>query len=135
MPLGVALIVTFRGSNYRCLEQIFMVPKGFEPSNFDCTCIYFLFADLMLHTVSCIFLFEFFIFFYFIIFFIYLFIYFFLIWVLQPFQDYFTYIEPIVHQRWAKTGELGGKPSDHPRAELGFPTCYPIETHILCVKS
>ena len=32
---GVALIVTFRGSNYRCLEQIFMVPKGFEPSKFD----------------------------------------------------------------------------------------------------
>ena len=34
---GVALIVTFRGSNYRCLEQIFMVPKGFEPSKFDCS--------------------------------------------------------------------------------------------------
>ena len=30
MPPGMALIVTFRGSNYRCLEQIFMVPKGFE---------------------------------------------------------------------------------------------------------
>ena len=29
---------------------------------------------------------------------------FFLIWVLRPFQEYFTYIEPIVHQRWAKTG-------------------------------
>ena len=26
---------------------------------------------------------------------------------LRPFQDYFTYIEPIVHQRWAKTGECG----------------------------
>ena len=25
-----------RGSKYRCLEQIFMVPKGFEPSKFDC---------------------------------------------------------------------------------------------------
>ena len=36
MPPGMALIVTFRGSNYRCLEQIFMVPKGFEPSKFDC---------------------------------------------------------------------------------------------------
>ena len=36
VPPGVALIVTFRGSNYRCLEQIFMVPKGFEPSKFDC---------------------------------------------------------------------------------------------------
>ena len=36
VPPGVALIVTFRGSNYRCLEQIFMVPKGFEPLKFDC---------------------------------------------------------------------------------------------------
>ena len=36
MPPGVALIVTFRGSNYRCFEQIFMVPKGFKPSKFDC---------------------------------------------------------------------------------------------------
>ena len=36
VPPGVALIVTFRGSNYRCLKQIFMVPKGFEPSKFDC---------------------------------------------------------------------------------------------------
>ena len=33
----------------------------------------------------------------------------FFISVLQPFQEYFTYIEPIVHQRWAKTGEPGGK--------------------------
>ena len=32
----MALIVTLRGSNYCCLEQIFMVPKGFEPSKFDC---------------------------------------------------------------------------------------------------
>ena len=36
VPPGVALIVTFRGSNYRCLEQIFMVPKGFEPPKFHC---------------------------------------------------------------------------------------------------
>ena len=35
VPPGVALTVTLRGSNYRCLEQIFMVPKGFEPSKFD----------------------------------------------------------------------------------------------------
>ena len=33
---------------------------------------------------------------------------------LRPFQKYFTYIEPIVHQRWAKTGEPGEKPPDHP---------------------
>ena len=38
----------------------------------------------------------------------------FFIWVLRPFQEYFTYIEPIVHQRWAKTGEPGEKPPDHP---------------------
>ena len=37
VPPGVALIVTFQGSNYRCLEQIFMVPKRFEPSKFDYT--------------------------------------------------------------------------------------------------
>ena len=45
----------------------------------------------------------------------YLFIFFFfLIWVLRPFQEYFTYIEPIIHRRWAKTGEPGEKPPDHP---------------------
>ena len=32
MPPGMALIVTLRGSNYRCLEQIFLVPKGLESS-------------------------------------------------------------------------------------------------------
>ena len=36
VPLGVALVVTFWGLNYRRLEQIFMVPKGFEPLKFDC---------------------------------------------------------------------------------------------------
>ena len=36
MHPGMALVVTLRGSNYRCLEQIFMVQKGFEPSKFDC---------------------------------------------------------------------------------------------------
>ena len=40
VPPGVALIITFRGSNYRCLEQIFMVLKGFEPSKFDCIYLY-----------------------------------------------------------------------------------------------
>ena len=37
MYSGMALIITLRGSNYRCLEQIFMVPKEFEPLKFDCT--------------------------------------------------------------------------------------------------
>ena len=31
-----------------------------------------------------------------------------------PFQEYFTYVEPISHQRWAKTGEPREKPPDHP---------------------
>ena len=31
----------------------------------------------------------------------------FFICVLQPFQEYFTHIELIIHQRWAKTGERG----------------------------
>ena len=52
----MALIVTPRGSNYRCLEQIFMVPKGFEPSKFDCMltwkysdgCLVVCFGDLIL---------------------------------------------------------------------------------------
>ena len=38
----------------------------------------------------------------------------FFIWVLQPFQEYFTYIEPTFHQRWAKAGEPGEKPPDNP---------------------
>ena len=33
---------------------------------------------------------------------------------LWPIQEYLTYIEPIVHQRWGKTGEPGEKPPDHP---------------------
>ena len=40
-------------------------------------------------------------------------LFFFLIWVLRPFQEYFTYIEPIVHRRWAKTGVPGEKPPDY----------------------
>ena len=46
--------------------------------------------------------------------FFFFFFFFFLIWVLRPFQEYFTYIEPIVHRRWAKTGVPGEKPPDHP---------------------
>ena len=44
---GVALIVTFPGSNYCCLEQIFMVPKGFEPSKFDCISEPEIYVDLV----------------------------------------------------------------------------------------
>ena len=35
-----------------------------------------------------------------------------MIWVLRPFQEYFTYIKPIVNQRWAKAGIPGEKPPD-----------------------
>ena len=42
-----------------------------------------------------------------------IFLFFFLFWVLRPFQEYFTYIEPIIHQRWA-TEEPEEKPPDHP---------------------
>ena len=38
---------------------------------------------------------------------------FFFIWILWPFQEYFTYIEPIIHQRWAKTGEPREEPPDY----------------------
>ena len=55
MPPGMALIVTFHGSNYRCLEQIFMVPEGFEPSKFDCIIKSVVGASLMrVSTVCCL---------------------------------------------------------------------------------
>ena len=44
--------------------------------------------------------------------------FFFLIWVLRPFQEYFTYIKPIVNQRWGKTGVPGEKPPDLPVQNL-----------------
>ena len=50
---GVALIVTFRDSNYRCLEQIFMVPKGFEPSKFDCNKVALTQNIMLLHHMGC----------------------------------------------------------------------------------
>ena len=34
MPTDLSLLLT--GSNYPCLELIFMVPKVFEPLKFDC---------------------------------------------------------------------------------------------------
>ena len=46
------------------------------------------------------------------------FFFFFFIWVLRPFQEYFTYIEPIVNQRWGKTGVPGEKPPDLPVQNL-----------------
>ena len=38
MPPDLALLSTLNGSNYPCLELIFMVPKVFEPLKFDCIC-------------------------------------------------------------------------------------------------
>ena len=36
MPHDLALSSTLIGSNYPCLELIFMVPNVFEPLKFDC---------------------------------------------------------------------------------------------------
>ena len=36
MRPDLALLSTLIGSNYPCLELIFMVPKVFEPLKFDC---------------------------------------------------------------------------------------------------
>ena len=37
MPSDLALLSTLIGSNYPCVELIFMVPKVFESLKFDCT--------------------------------------------------------------------------------------------------
>ena len=37
MPPDLSLLSTLIGSNYLCLELIFMAPKVFEPLKFDCT--------------------------------------------------------------------------------------------------
>ena len=37
MPPDLALLSTLIGSNYPCLELIFMVPKVFEPLKFYCS--------------------------------------------------------------------------------------------------
>ena len=42
------------------------------------------------------------------------FFFFFLFLFFAPVEDYFTYIEPIIHQRWAKTGEPGEEPPKNP---------------------
>ena len=39
MHPALALLSTLIGSNYPCLELIFMVPKVFEPLKFDCILI------------------------------------------------------------------------------------------------
>ena len=37
MPPDLALLSTLTGSNYPCLELVFIVPKVFEPLKFDCS--------------------------------------------------------------------------------------------------
>ena len=36
----LVLLSTLNGSNYPCLELIFMVPKVFEPLKFDCNIVF-----------------------------------------------------------------------------------------------
>ena len=45
------------------------------------------------------------------------------IWVLWPFQEYCTYIEPIVNQMWAKTGVPEEKLPDLPVQNLASNMC------------
>ena len=45
------------------------------------------------------------------------------IWILRPFQECVTYIEPIVNQRWAKTGVPGEKSPDLPVQNLASHMC------------
>ena len=39
-PSDLALLSSLNGSNYPCLELIFMVPKAFEPLKFDCIYVF-----------------------------------------------------------------------------------------------
>ena len=55
MPPGVALIVHFPGLNYRCLKQIFMVPKGVEPWKFNCIWYACVLSSCALHYLLSIF--------------------------------------------------------------------------------
>ena len=41
MPPDLALLSTLIGSNYLCLELIFMVPRVFEPLKFYCSSNYY----------------------------------------------------------------------------------------------
>ena len=52
MSPGMALIVTLCGSNYRCLEQIFLVPKGFEPLKFHCIILLQISVSLFFYSLS-----------------------------------------------------------------------------------
>ena len=58
-----------------------------------------------------------------------------LIWGLRPFQEYFSYIEPNVHQGERKPENPGKKHLTIRIAELGFPTCDPSEARTKEVRS
>ena len=62
--------------------------------------------------------FFFFFFFFFFLFFFFFFFFFVVVVVLPSFQGYFTSFEPIVNQRWAKTGVPGENPADAPLQNL-----------------
>ena len=49
MPPDLALLSTLIGSNYACLELIFMVLKEFEPLKFDCSLNFMLCARTFGH--------------------------------------------------------------------------------------
>ena len=51
MPPDLALLSTLIGSNYSCLQLIFIVPKVFEPFKIDCKCLYFLINKTAMVTV------------------------------------------------------------------------------------
>ena len=67
----------------QCLHKVYLYTLYLHKDYFQCLCTFFFFF------------------------------FFFFIWVLQPFQEYFAYIAPVVHQRWLKTGESREKPPDH----------------------
>ena len=50
MPPDLALLSTLTGSNFPCLEQIFVVPKVFEPLKFDCIFLFFFFFFVFFFT-------------------------------------------------------------------------------------
>ena len=59
------------------------------------------------------------------------------IWVIWPFQEYFTYIKPIVNLRWAKTREPIEKTLDLPVQNVVSYMCperHSIEARTIAVR-
>ena len=59
---------------------------------------------------------------------------FFFISGLRPFQEYFTYIEPIVDQKWAKTVKPGEKHLTIRKQNLAFPHVIRVRLELLPVE-